>query len=61
MSQIEAYTVEVYPNKILKNLPPKFKDCFDIDLNYYVADRTDWERYYSEKTGFIAEPEIMLF
>lgn len=61
LSQIEAYTVEVYPNKILKNLPPKFKDCFDIDLNYYVADRTDWERYYSEKTGFIAEPEIMLF
>lgn len=61
LSQIGAYTVEVYPNKILKNLPPKFKDCFDIDLNYYVADRMDWQRYYSGKTGFIAESGIMLF
>lgn len=61
LSQMEAYTVEVYPNKLLKNLPSKFKDRFDVDLNYYVADRTDWERYYSEKTGFIAESGIMLF
>lgn len=61
LSRIGAYTVEVYPNKILKNLPPKFKDCFDIDLNYYVADGMNWQRYYSEKTGFIAESGVMLF
>lgn len=57
-----AYTVDIYINKLYTNRPPSMKDCYGIDLDYFVANRDDWERYYSEQTGFIAQqPEVYLY
>lgn len=46
------YTVEVRQKRLEDNLPPRCKDVFDLDLDYYVVPQDDLERYY-DVTGFI--------
>ncbi len=67
LSQLGQYTVDIFADKLKKNLPIRFSDYSQeicgkkIELQYFVVPGDDIDRYYNE-TGFIAEdPGIFLY
>ena len=63
-NQLSQYTVDIFANRLKKNLPMPFADYSKdicgrtIQLPYFIVTEDDLDRYYDE-TGFIAEEADM--
>ena len=59
-SELGQYTVDIFANRLKKNLPMPFGDYSKeicgrtVPLSYFIVTEDDLDRYYDE-TGFIAE------
>lgn len=54
LNELARYTVDVRLNKLVKNMPCKFSDIYDVSLDWYVVQRNEKACYYN-RTGFVPE------
>jgi len=54
LNELSRYTVEVWENKLSKNMPCRFSDVYGVDLDWYVVQHEEIDNYY-DRTGFISE------
>ena len=59
INKIERYTVEIRVKRLIKHIPWRFKDIYDIDLDIYIVPKENVKEYYNE-TGFISDNKDVL-